>query len=163
MSFRIFSVFSFIRLSVFGFILRPLIHLDKTSVQGYTYKSLCILLHEDFQFDWHHLSKVLSLFQCVFQFFVFFFEKSGIHGCKKLSLVIQFVFIDQLICQSCQYHVILLLQLYSTIWNLEWWDFQLFFCCSGLFKVFFIFYMEMRIVLSKFAKNCVVILMRDWI
>lgn len=74
MSFRIFSVFSFIRLSVFGFILRPLIHLDKTSVQGYTYKSLCILLHEDFQFDWYHLSKVLSLFQCVFQFFVFFLK-----------------------------------------------------------------------------------------
>jgi hypothetical protein len=51
-------------LSVSSFMLRSLIHLDLSSVQGDKYGSICILLHAGIQSDQHHLLKMLSFFYC---------------------------------------------------------------------------------------------------
>ena len=68
---RLFPIFSSIRFSVFGFMLKSLIHLDLSFVQGDKYGSICILLHADFQSDQHHLVKMLSFFPLYdFGFFV---------------------------------------------------------------------------------------------
>ena len=45
--------------------LRSLIHLDLSFVQGDKYGSICILLHADIQLDQHHLLKMLSFFHCM--------------------------------------------------------------------------------------------------
>jgi hypothetical protein len=42
--------------------LRSLIHLDLSFVQGNKYGSICILLHADIQLDQHSLLQVLSFF-----------------------------------------------------------------------------------------------------
>jgi hypothetical protein len=49
MSSSLFLIFCSIGFSVPSFTLRPLIHLDLSSVQGDRYKSICILLHVDKQ------------------------------------------------------------------------------------------------------------------
>jgi hypothetical protein len=51
---RLFTTSSSIRLSVSGFMLRSLIHLDLSFLQGEKYAfSICILLHADMQFNQH--------------------------------------------------------------------------------------------------------------
>mgnify|MGYP007133048323 CR=1 FL=1 len=62
MSSRLFPTFSSIRFSVSGFMLRSLIHLDLSFVQGDKYGSIFIFLHTDSQLDQHHLLKMLSFF-----------------------------------------------------------------------------------------------------
>ena len=56
---RLLTTFSSIRFSVFSFMLRSLIHLDLSFVQGDKYGSICILLHVVIQLDQHHLFKML--------------------------------------------------------------------------------------------------------
>ena len=62
---RLFSSFSYSRFGVYYFMLRSLIHLDLSFVQGDKYGSICILLHADIQLDQHHLLKMLSFFHCM--------------------------------------------------------------------------------------------------
>jgi hypothetical protein len=59
---RLFSTFCFIRFSVCSFVLRSLIHLYLSFVQGDKYGFICILLHADIQLHYHHLLMMLSLF-----------------------------------------------------------------------------------------------------
>jgi hypothetical protein len=68
---RLFPTFSSIRFSVSGFMLRSLIHLDLSFVQGDKYGSIFILLHRDSQLEQHHLLKMISFFPLyIFGFFV---------------------------------------------------------------------------------------------
>ena len=70
MSSRLFPTFSSIRLSVSGFMLRPLIHSNLSSVQGDNYGSIFIFLHTDYQLDKHHLLKMFLLLPMnIFGFF----------------------------------------------------------------------------------------------
>jgi hypothetical protein len=46
--------------------LRSLIHLDFSPLQGDKYGSTFIVLHTDCQLDKHHLLKMLSFFHCIF-------------------------------------------------------------------------------------------------
>ena len=62
---RVFPTFSSIKFSVPDSMLRSLIHLDFSFVQGNKYGSICILLHADIQVDQHHLLKMLSFFHCM--------------------------------------------------------------------------------------------------
>jgi hypothetical protein len=62
---RLFPTFSSVRLSVPGFLLSSLIHLDLSFVQGDKCECICILLHSDIQFDQNHLLKMLSFFHCI--------------------------------------------------------------------------------------------------
>ena len=57
---RIFPTSSPMRFSVSGFVLKSLINLDLSLTQGDKCGSICILLHEECQFDQHHLIKMLS-------------------------------------------------------------------------------------------------------
>ena len=57
---RVFPTFSSIRCSVSDLILRSLIYLDLSFVQGDKYRPICILLHVDCQLEQHHLSKMPS-------------------------------------------------------------------------------------------------------
>ena len=63
---RLFPTFSPIRLSVTWFMLRSLIYLDLSFVQGDKYGSICVLLNAEIQWYQHHLLKMLSLFHCIF-------------------------------------------------------------------------------------------------
>jgi hypothetical protein len=65
MSSKLFSTFSSIRFSVSGFMLRSLIYLDLSFVQGDTYGSIFILFHTDSQLEQHCLLKMLSFFHCI--------------------------------------------------------------------------------------------------
>ena len=70
MCWRLLPTFSSIRFSVSGFMLRSLIHLDLSFVQGDRYGSICILLHADIQLDWHQLLKDAFFFPlCVISVF----------------------------------------------------------------------------------------------
>jgi hypothetical protein len=60
---RLFPTFFSIRFNISGFILRCLIHLDCSFVQGDKYGSICIPLHVDIQFKQHHLLKCYFFFQ----------------------------------------------------------------------------------------------------
>ena len=66
LSSRLFRTFSSIKFSVYGFMLRSLIHLDLSFVHGDKYGSVLILPQADIQFDQHHLLKVLSFFSSVY-------------------------------------------------------------------------------------------------
>ena len=59
---RVFPTFSSINFSVSGLMLRSLIHLDVSFVQGDKNGSICILLHGNRQLFQHHLLKMLSFF-----------------------------------------------------------------------------------------------------
>jgi hypothetical protein len=71
-----------IRFCVSGFMLRSLIHLDLSFVQGDKYGSMCILLHEDIQLDRHNLLKMLSFFHCMV---LTSLSKSSVHRCEFIS------------------------------------------------------------------------------
>jgi hypothetical protein len=45
--------------------LKSLIHLDLSFVQGDRYGPICIVLHADIQLIKHHLLKVISVFHCM--------------------------------------------------------------------------------------------------
>jgi hypothetical protein len=66
MSSRLFPTFSSIRVSVSGFRLRSLIHMDLIFVQGDKKGSIFSFLHTDYQLDKYHLFKMLSFFHCTF-------------------------------------------------------------------------------------------------
>jgi hypothetical protein len=71
MNSRLFPTFSSIRFSVSGFMLRSLIHLKLSFVQGDNYGYIFIFLHADSQLDQNHLLKMLSFFSSnMFGFFV---------------------------------------------------------------------------------------------
>jgi hypothetical protein len=71
MSSRVFAIFSSIRDSLSDFMLRSLIHLNVSFVQGDNYESMFIFLHINSQLDHHHLLKLLSFFPLyMFGFFV---------------------------------------------------------------------------------------------
>jgi hypothetical protein len=59
---KLLSTFCSLRFSVSNFMLRSLIHLDLSFVQGERYGSICILLNADIQLDQHRLLKMLSFF-----------------------------------------------------------------------------------------------------
>jgi hypothetical protein len=59
------STSSCFKFSVSGFMLRSLIHLDFSFVQGDKYGYIFIL-HTDSQLDQHHLLKMVSFFHCIF-------------------------------------------------------------------------------------------------
>ena len=63
--------FSCVRFSVFSFMLRSLIYLDLSFVQGNKYGFIFILLHEDMQLIQHHSFKMLSFFSLYFFHYVF--------------------------------------------------------------------------------------------
>ena len=65
-----FLTFSSIRFGVSGFMLRCLIHLDLSFVQGDNYEYICTLLHVDIQLSQDHLLKMLSSPLYCFGFFV---------------------------------------------------------------------------------------------
>jgi hypothetical protein len=56
--------------------LRSLIHLNLSFMQGDKYGFMFILLHEDVQVAQHHLLKMLSFFYCVV--FGFFIQKNQV-------------------------------------------------------------------------------------
>ena len=60
----VFPTFSSMRFSVFGFMLRSLIHLDLSFVHGNRYGSIFIL-HGDIQLCQHHLFNMLSFFHLI--------------------------------------------------------------------------------------------------
>jgi hypothetical protein len=66
MSWRLSPTFSSIRFNESGFMLRSLIHLDLSFVQGDKYGSTFIFLHTDSQLDQYYLLKMLSFFHCIF-------------------------------------------------------------------------------------------------
>jgi hypothetical protein len=66
MSSGLFPIFSSIRFSVSGFMLRSLIYLDLNFVQDDKSGSIFIFLHTDSQLDQHHLLTILSFFHCIF-------------------------------------------------------------------------------------------------
>ena len=59
------SYFLLHQIQCIWFMLRSLIHLDQSFVQGNKYGSNCILLHADCQLDQRHLLKMLSFFHCL--------------------------------------------------------------------------------------------------
>ena len=71
--------------------LRSLIHLDLSFVQGDKYKSNCVFLHADCQLDQRHFLKSLSFFHYFWQLC----SRSSVHRCLGLFLAIWFYFIDQ--------------------------------------------------------------------
>jgi hypothetical protein len=75
---RVFVTFLSIKFNISGIMLRSLIRRDVSFVPDYKYRSTCILLPVDIQFDQHHLLKMLLFFQCVFLVFSFlgFFIKT---------------------------------------------------------------------------------------
>ena len=56
---RLLPIFSSVRFSVPGFMLRSVIHLDLSFVQGDRCRSVCIPLYGDIQLYKHHLLKML--------------------------------------------------------------------------------------------------------
>jgi hypothetical protein len=77
------STFYSIKFSVSGFMLRSLIHVDLSFVQGDTCRSICVLLHANIQLDQHHLLKTHSFFHCTI---LAFYTKSSVHRCVNLLL-----------------------------------------------------------------------------
>ena len=65
MSSRLFHTFCSVRFSVSCFMLRSLIHLNLSFMQGDKHGSICILLHENILLDQHHLLTMLSSFLCM--------------------------------------------------------------------------------------------------
>jgi hypothetical protein len=71
MSYRFFPTFSSSRFNVSGFMLRTLIYLELSFLQGDKYGSIFIFLHTDSQLDQHHILKTRSFFPLYnFCFFV---------------------------------------------------------------------------------------------
>lgn len=60
MSARLFPIFSSVRFSVSGLMLRSLIHLKLSFVQDVKYGPIFIILYAALQFDQHHLFSVLQ-------------------------------------------------------------------------------------------------------
>ena len=75
--------------------LRSLIHLDFSFVQGDIYGSSCILLRADIQLDHHHLLNVLLFFNFLI---LASLSKIRFHNYMNLCLGLQFNFIDQVVC-----------------------------------------------------------------
>ena len=92
---RLFPTFSSIRFTVSGFMLRSLIHLNLSFVQGDRYGSIFILLHADIQLDQHHLLKMLSFIRCIF---LASLAESCVHRHLDLLLGLQFDSIDKPVC-----------------------------------------------------------------
>jgi hypothetical protein len=92
--FRTIPTFSSIRFSISGLVLKSLIYLKLSFMQGGKYGSICILLHAVIQFDQDHLLKMLCL-HCIT---LASLSKLSVHRCVVLYLSLQFNYIDQPIC-----------------------------------------------------------------
>ena len=77
MHFRLFATFSPIRCNMHCFMLRPLIQLDLSFMQGDRCGSIGSILHSDIQLDEHHLLK-----------FFFFFPMYNFGFCMKIQVSI---------------------------------------------------------------------------
>ena len=75
---NVLPTFFAMRLSVVGFMLRSLIHLDLSFVHGDRYGFIFILLHVAIQLCQHHLLKMLSFFHCII---LLLCQKSGVCRC----------------------------------------------------------------------------------
>ena len=98
MSSRPSPTLSSIRFNVSQFMLRTLIQLELSFVQGDKYGSICSLLLVDIQFDQHHL---LEMFFLSFIFPVcswLLYQRLGVHRYVDLCLGLQFDPIDQHVC-----------------------------------------------------------------
>lgn len=119
---RLFPAFSSIRFSISDFLLRSLIHLNVSFVQGDKRGSIFILLHIVHQLDQRCLLKMLSLF---FHHFWLLYQRSSVHWCVGLLLGLQFYSADWPICfctnTMCVFLLLLLLLLCSTAWGQGWW------------------------------------------
>jgi hypothetical protein len=102
---RLFPTFSSIRFSVSGFMLRFLIHLDLSFVQGDKYGMIFSLQHTDYQLDQHHLLKMLS-FSTVW--FSFLCQRSSVHLYVSLFLGLQFYSIDWPVSEHVAFNTIAL-------------------------------------------------------
>ena len=65
MSSRLFPLFLLLGLVYLGFMLRCLINLELSFVQGDKYGSICILLHVSIPFDQHHLLRMLWMYSSI--------------------------------------------------------------------------------------------------
>ena len=89
----LFPTFSPIRFIVSGFLLRSLIHLDLSFVQGDKYGFIFIFQHTDCYLDQPHLLKVLSFINCVFKAYLSKI-RLGDHKCAGLFPGLQFYSIE---------------------------------------------------------------------
>jgi hypothetical protein len=83
MHLRLFSTFPSLRSSVFGLMVKSLVHLELSFVKGDKYGSICFLLYEDIQFDQHHFfimeNKTFSIFNITI-----YIRFKGFHlGCDR--------------------------------------------------------------------------------
>lgn len=92
MSSKLSSTFSLIRFRVSRLMSRVLIHLNLSFAQGYSCRSIWIVLYAATQCGQHSLLKTQYFFQYVL--FVSF-SKSDFHNCVNLCLALQFNSIDQ--------------------------------------------------------------------
>jgi hypothetical protein len=114
---RLFPTFSFIRFSVSGFMGRSLIHLDLRFVQGDKHGLIYILLHADHQLNQHHLLKILSFFHWML---LFLCQKSSVHGCVGLFLVLRFytfIYLHVSVPIPCSFFVCLFVCLFVLFFN----------------------------------------------
>jgi hypothetical protein len=133
----LFSSLSYIRFVVYYFMLRSLIHLNLSFMQGDRYESTCNFLHA----VQHLFLKMFSLFHCMvlvslskivsrcyrfisgssipFNWFVCFYTNTMKLLLFWFGLVLVFFFF---------------LLMSSTAWNQGWWYLQKFFYCTGWFS-----------------------------
>jgi hypothetical protein len=110
--------------------LRSLIHLDLSFVQGDRCGSICILLHAGIQLDQHCLLKMLSFFPLYG--FCLLCQKSSFLRCVGLFLGLQFDSTDQTACFYLNTMQFLLLSLRGRAWSQGWWYLQKFVYYTGL-------------------------------
>ena len=144
------SHFLLYQVSVTRFILRSLIHLDLSLVQGNRYGLICILIHVNKQLCQHHLLKMFSFIHCII--LASLSKKSGVHSFVDLSQGLQFSSIDP---HVCFYANTKLFYCYSSILKLEIRDgdaSRSFFVRIVLGLLAYVFHMKLRIVFTKSVK-----------
>ena len=148
----LFLTFSSIMFSVFGFMLRSLIHLVLSVVRGDRYGSLCMFLYTDIQLD-HHLLKMTFLFYCIilasqqkYQVFIVCGFMSGSSILFQCLFLFQYhaVFITVNLLNSIKPGIVITLEVFFIVQD----------CFS--YSGFQFFHIKLSIVLS--VKNCVGIL-----
>jgi hypothetical protein len=159
MSSMFFPTFSSIRFTVSGFMLRSLIHLDLSFVQGDKYWSIFILQYTDSQLDQHHLLKMLSFFPLyIFGFFVKDQVSVSVwfYFCVFNSIPLINMSVSVLIpCSFYHYCSIVKLEVRDSDFPRWFFTVKIFFSTLG----FLPFQMNLRIALYMSLKNSVGILM----
>lgn len=133
--------------------LRSLIHLDLTFVQGNKYVSIFILLHTDHQLD--YLLKMLSLFYSMV--FAFFTKNQVSISVWGYSWVFDSILLINLSVSvptpCCIYHYCFIVQLRSEVVIFPLEDLLLFRLVSAILGFLF-FHMKLRITLSMSEELC---------